>query len=104
MSISTHIAKHFKEVYFGGNSTGSNLKDQLSNVSWQQANIRINSLNTIAALVYHIGYYTAAVLNVLKGNQLDAHDKFSFDHPAINSKQDWENMLYVFKPICTFHG
>ena len=35
-----------------------------------------------------------AVLNVLKGNKLDSHDKYSFDHPPITSQADWDNMVY----------
>ena len=35
-----------------------------------------------------------AVLNVLKGNKLDSHDKYSFGHPPITSQADWDNMVY----------
>jgi hypothetical protein len=30
---------------------------------------------------------------VLEGGPLDAHDKYSFDHPPIESQQDWEKLL-----------
>jgi hypothetical protein len=93
MSLSQQIAKHFKDVHFGGNWTFSNLKDQLVDVSWQQATTQIYSLNTIATLVLHINYFVGAALNVLKGEPLNAHDKYSFDHPPIHSQTDWENML-----------
>jgi hypothetical protein len=32
-------------------------------------------------------------LKVLQGNSLNAHDKYSFDHPPIHSQEDWENLL-----------
>ncbi len=54
--------------------TSSNLKENLGDVTWQQAATKVYSLNTIAALVYHTNYYVDAVLKVLQGNQLDAHD------------------------------
>lgn len=93
MQTSSQIAKHFKEVYFGGNWTCSNLKDNVSDLSWTQATTKISSLNTIATLVYHINYYVNAVANVLEGKKLEAKDEFSFEHPPINSQKDWEAFL-----------
>ena len=93
MSLTAQIAKHFREIHFGGNWTTSNLKDNLADVTWQQATTKIDSLNTIAALTYHINYYVSAVLKVLQGEILEAHDKFSFDVPLIQSQQDWETLL-----------
>ena len=87
------IAKHFREVYFGGNWTCSNLKDSLADVTWQNATTKVHSLNTIAALVFHINYYVEAVLKVLKGEALDSHDKYSFDVPVISSQEEWQNLL-----------
>lgn len=52
MNLTTQIAKHFREVHFGGNWTTSNLKDHLADITWQQATTKIYSLNTIAALAY----------------------------------------------------
>ncbi|HTM92899.1 MAG TPA: hypothetical protein VL095_10790, partial [Flavisolibacter sp.] len=67
MNLSQQLAKHFREVFSGGNWTDVNLKKSLEGVSWQQATTKVYSLNTIAALVYHINYYVAAVLPVLQG-------------------------------------
>jgi uncharacterized damage-inducible protein DinB len=93
MTLSKQIAKHLREVYFGGNWTASNLKDALKEVTWQQATAQIYELNTIAGLVYHMTYYATGVIKVLEGGPLDIHDKFSFDHPPINSQEDWNAML-----------
>lgn len=65
----------------------------MADVTWQQAAKQVYSFNTIATLVYHTSYYISAVSNVLHGNPLDAHDKYSFDHPPIHSQDDWENLL-----------
>ncbi|MBL7737944.1 MAG: DUF1572 domain-containing protein [Chitinophagaceae bacterium] len=92
MNLSEQIAQHFRAVYMGGNWTSSNLKDQLDGVDWQQATTRVHSLNTIALLMYHMGYYVSAVLNVLQGRPLDASDKYSFDLPPIQSPGDWEQL------------
>jgi hypothetical protein len=93
MNLTTQIAKHFRDVHFGGNWTSVNLRDSLKEVTWQHATTKVSSLNTIAMLVYHINYYVSAVLKVLQGGPLDASDKFSFDLPAIQSHEDWEKLL-----------
>jgi hypothetical protein len=87
------IANHFKQVHFGGNWTDVNLKQTLSDVTWQQATTKVYSLNTIAVLTYHINYFVVAVLNVLQGIPLTAHDKYSFDLPPIQSEEDWKKLL-----------
>ena len=93
MKLTEQIAKQFRELHFGGNWTSVNLKETLADVNWEQATTQVYSFNTIAALVYHTNYYVSAVLKVLQGGSLDAHDKYSFDHPSIHSQQDWEKLL-----------
>jgi len=93
MESSTQIANRFREVLLNGKwIANTNYKDQLSSITWQQANHKIGSLNTIAALTFHINYYMAGVLNVFKGGELKIRDKYSFDAPEIKSKEDWESL------------
>lgn len=92
MNLSAQIAKHFRDVHFGGNWTSVNLRDSLAGVTWQQATTQVDSLNTIAALVFHMNYYVSAVLKVLQGRPLEAHDKYSFDLAPIQSEEDWEKL------------
>ncbi len=93
MHLIKQIAKHLREIHFGGNWTTSNLQEHLKDVSWQQATESVYSFNTIASLVYHTNYYIRAVLKVLQGEPLDAHDKYSFDLPPIQSPDDWNKLL-----------
>ena len=93
MNLTKQIAKHLRDVHFGGNWTSVNLKDNLTGITWQQATTKVYSFNTIAALVYHMNYYISAVMKVLQGGPLDAHDKYSFDLPPILSEKDWEKLL-----------
>jgi hypothetical protein len=93
MDIVKQIAQHFRELHYGGNWTCVNLKDTLADVTWQQATTQVYNLNTIATLTYHTHYFVHAVLQVLRGGPLDAHDKLSFSHPPINSKVDWDAFL-----------
>jgi len=91
--LSKQVAKHFREVHFGGNWTVSNLQEHVQNIAWQDAVKKSGSFNTIATLVYHMHYFVKALLNVLRGNKLDAHDKYSFSHPLINNQEDWTEFL-----------
>src|SRR4249919_3319610 len=93
MSLTGQIAKHLRELHFGGNWTWSYLKEHLEGVTWKQATTQVYSCNTIATLVYHMNYYLNAVSNRIQGRPLDAKHELSFDHPPIQSKQDWEKLL-----------
>lgn len=93
MKLSVQLARHLRDLHFGGNWTGSCLQDQLQDVSWEEATTKVQDLNTILALVYHIHYYVKVTLPVLRGQPLDAHDKYSFDHPPVHSKSDWDQFL-----------
>lgn len=96
MTRTTQLAKRFREVMLDGDwIANTNYKDQLSDVSWEQASTRIGDLNTIALLTFHIHYYMAGVLQVLEGGTLDIRDKYSFDMPPIESQADWEKLLDV---------
>ncbi|GAB4252964.1 MAG: hypothetical protein Kow0027_17970 [Saprospiraceae bacterium] len=93
MNLPRQISEQIKGFHYGPNATGVNLKMALEGVDWKMATTRVDSLNTIAELVFHINYYVEAVLGVLKGKPLTAHDKYSFDLPPIKSQADWEQLL-----------
>lgn len=94
MTIAAQIAKHIRDVHFGGNWTSVDMKTTLADVTWEQAVTRVHSFNTLATLVYHTTYYISAVLKVMRGGPLEAKDAYSFDHPPVHSQQDWEALLY----------
>lgn len=93
MKISTQLAKHLREVYQGGNWTYSTFKDVLKGIDWQQATTQIGSLNTIALLVYHSGYYIERTTKVLQGHPLEAGDKLSFMAPEIKNEAQWQALV-----------
>ncbi|MDR3715266.1 MAG: DUF1572 domain-containing protein [Puia sp.] len=93
MTSIKQIARHFRDVHFGGNWTTVNLKDTIADVTWQQATTKVYNLNSIAILVFHINYYVNPVLKVLQGEPLNASDKFSFDLPPITSADDWHKLV-----------
>jgi len=91
----THqLSKRFREVILDGTwKAGTNFKAQLSATDWLQATHKIDSLNTVAILTFHINYYIGGVLKVLKGGTLDICDRYSFDMPAIDSEDQWLEMV-----------
>jgi hypothetical protein len=93
MTLLQQISKGLREVYFGGNWTGVNVKDTLEGISWEEATTRVDHLNTIAMLVFHINYYVTPVLDVLKGEPLKASDKLSFELPPLRSAEDWQQLV-----------
>lgn len=92
-STAAVIAKHFRDVHFGGNWTSVQLRATLQDVSLEEALHQREGFNSIAVLAFHINYFVAAVLRVLEGGPLDAHDKFSFSHPPIRNAADWQALL-----------
>ena len=90
--ITSQIALHLQQVYFGGNWTTSNFKDQLVDVSWQEANFALKEGNSIVTLLFHCNYYIAGLIPVLQGGTLEIKDKFSFDSPKITCEADWEQL------------
>lgn len=94
MSSVLELSKRFREVLLDGLwIANTNFKDQLSNVTWEQAVTKIDSLNTIAMLTFHIDYYIAGIVHVFEGGDLEIKDKFSFDCPPIESQEQWEEQL-----------
>ena len=91
--MSVQLAQNFRQMHFGPSLVGSSLQQGLEGLDWKQATTEVEDLNSIAKLVFHINYYISAVLKVLKGGPLDAHDKYSYDLPPIESEADWKKLL-----------
>jgi uncharacterized damage-inducible protein DinB len=91
------LAGRLSEVLLDGTwIANTNFKAQLLSLDFEQATQKIGSLNTIAALTFHINYYLEGILNVFKGGSLDIRDKFSFDVPQISSASEWKSMVNTF--------
>ncbi len=93
MSLTKQIASQLRQIHFGGNWTGANLREKLEGLTWQQATTPIPPFHPIATLVVHMNYYIAATIEVLRGGPLDASDEKSFDHAPIDSAEAWEHLL-----------
>ena len=90
MKTTNHISKLLHDLFFGGNWTGTNLKDSIASITLEEANTKIGDCNTIAVLLFHINYYVEGTIPVLNGGTLDIKDKYSFDAPEIKTETDWD--------------
>ena len=91
------LANRLREVLLNGKwIANTNLKEQITSISWEQAIQKVENLNTIALLTFHINYYLKGVINVFQGGNLEIKDKFSFDMPEISSETDWLNLVNEF--------
>ncbi|MGV3611310.1 MAG: DUF1572 domain-containing protein [Fluviicola sp.] len=91
MSISKQLAKHLRDVHFGGNWCTVDLKSVLSDVTFDQAQIQVYSLNSIFSLTFHMTYYLDVLIQVLEETILGGKDELSWISEAPKSKEEWEN-------------
>ena len=97
MEIAKTLAESLREVLLDGKwVTGTNIKDEIKDLDWKTATMKINSLNSIADLTFHMNYYLAGVLQVFEGGELEIRDKFSFDYQPIESQKEWEQLIDKF--------
>ena len=91
------LANRLKEVLLNGKwIANTNFKEQITSISWEQAIEKVENLNTIALLTFHVNYYLKGILNVFEGGNLEIKDKYSFDMPEIKSETNWINLVNEF--------
>jgi hypothetical protein len=96
MKLIKYLANRLNEVLLEGKwVVGTNFREQIFDLDWNDAIKKVDDFNTIADLTFHIHYYIAGVTKVLEGGSLNIKDKFSFDSPTIKSKQEWRNFAVV---------
>lgn len=87
MTRNLDITNRLREVLLDGKwIANTNFKEQIESISWQQAIQKVENLNTIALLTFHIKYYLEGILNVFEGGTLDIRDKYSFNLPKLIPK------------------
>ena len=97
MARNLAIANRLREVLLNGKwIANTNFKEQILSVNWEQAIQKVENLNTIALLTFHINYHLAGLLNVFAGGKLEIKDKYSFDLPEIKSEKDWNKLVNDF--------
>ena len=97
MTRNITIASRLREVLLNGRwIANTNYKEQIQSINWQQATQKVDNLNTIASLTYHINYYLAGLLKAFENGKLEISDKYSFDLPPITAETDWNRLVTDF--------
>ena len=97
MSKNSILANRIREVLLDGHwIANTNYKEQLQSISWQQSIQKVGTLNSIAALTFHVNYYLAGLIIVFNGGKLEISDKYSFDLSPIQSEADWLKLVATF--------
>lgn len=87
------LANRIREVFLNGHwIANTNYKAQIETLSWRDAVHTTATLNSIAALVFHINYYLDGILNAFEKGKLDIHDSLSFDMPPVISEEHWKQL------------
>jgi len=90
MERNKEIAARLREVLLDGKwIANTNFKEQLERISWEQATEKIEDLNTIAQLTFHVSYYVKGILDFLNGEGLNIKDEFSFTMDPIEEEGKW---------------
>lgn len=98
MNLSQELTNRLQEVLLNGKwVAGTNIKEQVSNLTWKDATTKIGELNTIADLLFHTNYYVEGVLHFFETGNLEIRDKYSFDYPKVTSEEDWKALLEKFE-------
>lgn len=93
MENAPELAKRFREVMLNGQWIAqTNFAQALEGLSWQQATQKVGSLNTIAALTFHVNYYLDGVAHFFETGKLEIRDQYSFDMPEIASQEAWDSL------------
>lgn len=93
MKITEAIAIQLLEVFEGNNWTDVDVHQTLQEVKWNEAiGVTNASPNTIASILYHIGFYNWVIQQRLKGDNPDINAANGFDVAEIKNEQDWEEL------------
>lgn len=97
MELTKILVIRLNEILLDGKwVTGTNIKNEIIDLDWKKATMKIDSLNSIADITFHIDYYIAGVLNFFENGKLEIKDKYSFDSKPINSQKDWKDLIDKF--------
>jgi hypothetical protein len=71
MSRSNIIANRFREVILDGTwIANTNFQKQLSDVTFEEAVMKVSTLNTIANLTFHVNYYVSGLVHFFETGKL----------------------------------
>ncbi len=100
-TIAAASARQLREVYFGGNWTAVHVFGVTEDIQFNELHLRYEGNHSLLELIYHQYYFVTSLHMVLNGDPLTTRDKFSFDHPPVNTEQDWKDFLELIRSTVT---
>ncbi len=98
MNCSVYFSSRLKELFIDGKwIANTNYKQVLADVSFEVAVKRVHSLNSIAALTFHMNYYLQRLIQVMEGQPLTISDQYSFDLPPLSDEQAWRELVQALE-------
>lgn len=92
-TASTLLAKHLRDVLFGGNWCGMNYQSVLADVNLKTAQQQFERQKSILALFNHAAYYLQAIQQILQDEALTTKDSDSWIIPVIEDEAAWKNFV-----------
>lgn len=84
------ITFRLRELFLDGTwIANTNYQAVLADLNFEVATLKIENLNTIARLVFHVNYYISGLNSAFATGILDIHDQFSFDLSDDFNESDW---------------
>jgi uncharacterized damage-inducible protein DinB len=97
MNLNSYMSKRLKEIWLDGKwIANTNFKEQLSQTSYAQAIHKVENLNSIALLTFHVNYYIEGLNQVFEGGKLEIKDIHSFEMPELKCESDWNKLVEDF--------
>ncbi|MEM7037664.1 MAG: DUF1572 domain-containing protein, partial [Bacteroidota bacterium] len=94
MKQSEFLATRIREVHHHGQwVANTNYQKLLGEITWTQATHKLGSLNTIAALTFHVNYFLDGLYKAFSGGPKVVDEKYSFDMSPITSQSEWEGLV-----------
>lgn len=98
MNRAKDLAERLEEIFLNGRwIANTNFYEQLSQTGFEEAITKVATLNSIAALTFHVNYYLGGLIEAFRSGSLDIHDRFSFDLPYMESAHGWIQLVKEFE-------
>jgi hypothetical protein len=98
MNSSVDYSSRLRELFLDGHwIANTNYSTLLADVPYEVAIKQVHSLNTIAALTFHMNYYLQGLKEVMEGKPLAIHDQYSYDLRPLANEHEWRTLVQTLE-------
>lgn len=93
MTTPLRLSERYREVTLTGKTVAfTNIREQITDLSYADAIVRPHGLNSVLRLIYHLDYYQRGLIDVLQGGPLTIRDRYSYDVPEPIDAVQWTTL------------